>query len=812
VRQARKFYRAAITKRLFISLAVFIIVSLQTYNLQATHYYVDKRGNDNANGTSWKTALATIKRAVDKTSDSTNDIIDVNSGEYTTGPITLKSKLTLNFRAFVTVSAEPGAFGLYDPLFRSLDKSDITFNGDKTIFQMNKEEYTSGEDRMVILLNGCSNIEINDLTLKDSGGDGIYLGTNGYRNNQNVIIRNVICDNNKRNGISIISANDLLIDNCILKNTNGTPPEAGIDIEPNHHYEDLNDITISNTIIYNNNRSGILIDLQNLYSNPESPNDVKIKVENVYVTNNKNRGIGVYSIRDDCADGKIEFNNVTATKSERILTVEKSCRKIDLKFNNCVFLDSGNNPIQILDRDELFVNAGRIDFNDCQVFDNANRPAVIYIGDSTDTLYNVTGKLYVKNDKRTSNLYDWGGANTRNVTINLISGALNWTNAYIARNFTWYSSIFAAIMSANDSDVILVSPATHNEQAHFYGKAITISSFDPNDWGVVGATIINANGSNQGVLFDFGEDSDSILEGLTVKGGTYGIKCSGAGPTIRKCVITGNSSHGVYYQGNLPQAQSEILNCKIYQNSGDGVNSAANKAPNIKNCLIYKNSNGIKTSYPTNTYQIYNNTIVYNTNKGIYRSGGGNYDIGNCILWGNGDDLYNCSATYSCIKNNDAGTGNIHSDPYFVNAANDDYHIKSISPCIDKGEPNGNYSGQVDIDGDVRAVDDNYDAAIRVDIGADEAVFCPPIWNYATQCSGDCSGSGGIPDSRVNAYDLAILNKYKNSIYGDGKYSPAADFDRDGDVDNDDYNILVAHWGKQVSSSCATGGTWPPVE
>jgi hypothetical protein len=61
------------------------------------------------------------------------------------------------------------------------------------------------------------------------------------------------------------------------------------------------------------------------------------------------------------------------------------------------------------------------------------------------------------------------------------------------------------------------------------------------------------------------------------------------------------------------------------------------------------------------------------------------------------------------------GTGVIHSDPLFVDAQNDDYHIQSNSPCYNAGDPNFTAAtGEKDIDGDNRILNG------RVEMGADE--------------------------------------------------------------------------------------------
>ena len=60
---------------------------------------------------------------------------------------------------------------------------------------------------------------------RDSRTRGVYLGAgkNGAPN-RHVRIREVTCTDHHRQGISVITAENLLIENTILKNTAGTPP------------------------------------------------------------------------------------------------------------------------------------------------------------------------------------------------------------------------------------------------------------------------------------------------------------------------------------------------------------------------------------------------------------------------------------------------------------------------------------------------------------------------------------------------------------------------------------------------------------
>ncbi|EHQ43998.1 LOW QUALITY PROTEIN: hypothetical protein Myrod_3182 [Myroides odoratus DSM 2801] len=136
-----------------------------------------------------------------------------------------------------------------------------------------------GQWGMGILIKDSSEIEIISPFIKDTWGDD-YIG--GKRSsNENIKINNAFIFNARRNGISIISGENVFVTNSFIGNVNGHSPQSGIDIEPNTDKDKLSNILLENIITYNNLYGGILVVLDKLYSNSYNNNlDVTITISN----------------------------------------------------------------------------------------------------------------------------------------------------------------------------------------------------------------------------------------------------------------------------------------------------------------------------------------------------------------------------------------------------------------------------------------------------------------------------------------------------------------------------------------------------
>jgi hypothetical protein len=119
---------------------------------------------------------------------------------------------------------------------------------------------TKGEWGMGLFIAGATNIDIINPIISDCWGDGIYLGKTTTAS-KDVRILFPLLNDNRRNGISVVSADGLTIRKAVVCNTNGTDPQAGIDFEPNGNSDVLNNILIDAPVTFNNAKIGIAVSI-----------------------------------------------------------------------------------------------------------------------------------------------------------------------------------------------------------------------------------------------------------------------------------------------------------------------------------------------------------------------------------------------------------------------------------------------------------------------------------------------------------------------------------------------------------------------
>lgn len=189
--------------------------------------------------------------------------IPATATPYNVGPLTIPSNTTIVLDPGATILARPG-FGSSDKLINIVGVSNVKIQGNGAVFQMRKSDYTSGEYRHCLDIEGSSRVEVSGISCNSSGGDGAYIGPGSGMYSSDISITDSTFSDNRRQGMSIISGVNVTVTRCTFKGTTGTEPSAGIDIEPNRASDQLQNILIQDSTTTENAGNGVAIDVRNL--------------------------------------------------------------------------------------------------------------------------------------------------------------------------------------------------------------------------------------------------------------------------------------------------------------------------------------------------------------------------------------------------------------------------------------------------------------------------------------------------------------------------------------------------------------------
>lgn len=272
-----------------------------------------------------------IQQAIDYASDNGIYNVFVPSGEYLIDAagingqagILLRDSIQFRLADSASLKAIPSGASSYS-ILRVHDATAVKIIGGNIIGDRYEHTGISGEWGMGIDIRRSNNVKILKVNIKDCWGDGIYIAGAS----EQVLIDSIVSDNNRRQGMSVVDCDGLLIKNSFFINTNGKAPQSGIDLEPNVN-QSVVDVEIINCHFENNSSLGlhmygrygpvnnVLIEDSFIDGNPiglslryEGVNNVEIK--NVEIINSSLQGLRIFDGARDVDMEDIEIVQSTA--------------------------------------------------------------------------------------------------------------------------------------------------------------------------------------------------------------------------------------------------------------------------------------------------------------------------------------------------------------------------------------------------------------------------------------------------------------------------------------------------------------------
>ncbi len=141
--------------------------------------------------------------------------------------------------------------------------SGVTIEGGTIRGERHTHTGRGGEWGYGIGIFGATDVTLKDLTLRDAWGDGIFIEEaqpDWSVTSRNITLQNVASTGNRRQGLSVLGVDGLTVVDSVFERSGGTPPSAGVDIEPGGYGHKVKNVTFRNCAFRDNAGRGFVAD------------------------------------------------------------------------------------------------------------------------------------------------------------------------------------------------------------------------------------------------------------------------------------------------------------------------------------------------------------------------------------------------------------------------------------------------------------------------------------------------------------------------------------------------------------------------
>lgn len=231
-------------------------------------------------------------------------------------PGTYQLTAPLNVGSNTHISAYGAVFECYDTNLYSSNTFGAMFDiyGDRVtieggVYNGRKSAFAHTEFKYGLATWGAKYVTLRDIHVYDCKGDGIFIGGRDFSTtpipSKWVTVENCYCLGNYRQGMSIVFAEFVTVNDSRFTGTAGTDPQFGVDIEPWPDLEWVTDVTFNNCEFDNNASCGIGIQDYDF----TAPTAKRITINGGTAHNNADAGVLVRGGADITINGMASLSN-----------------------------------------------------------------------------------------------------------------------------------------------------------------------------------------------------------------------------------------------------------------------------------------------------------------------------------------------------------------------------------------------------------------------------------------------------------------------------------------------------------------------
>ncbi len=221
-----------------------------------------------------------------------------------------KSSTTLRLSSGSVLRAIATSSGNYN-LIRIQDVSNVAVVGGTVEGDLGRHQGTDGQWGHGISIVDARSVTIDSVAAVQAWGDGFYVGGT---TSANITLCRVRADHNRRQGLSVVDVNGMVIRDSVFSHTLSEPGGAGsgIDLEPNGN-QHVRNVQVLNNTISDNTVDGISIGMNDAFRSTSTISTVVLRGNTV-----DNNGLDAGATRQregilisDATGVRVEGNTVT---------------------------------------------------------------------------------------------------------------------------------------------------------------------------------------------------------------------------------------------------------------------------------------------------------------------------------------------------------------------------------------------------------------------------------------------------------------------------------------------------------------------